>query len=36
MANRRYCFWELTKAVEYLHSKDVVHGDLKLDNVLVF
>ena len=33
--HRRFLFWELARAVEYLHSNDVVHRDLKLDNVLV-
>lgn len=35
MAHRRFLFGELARAVQYIHCKDIVHRDLKLDNVLV-
>ena len=28
-------FWELAQALQFLHCKDIVNRDLKLDNVLV-
>jgi serine/threonine protein kinase len=31
----RYYFQQLVSAVEYIHSKNVAHRDIKLDNILV-
>lgn len=34
--DKKYIVYELVKGFEYLQSKDIVHGDIKLNNVLVF
>lgn len=31
----RHVFVQLVEALQYMHSKNVVHGDLKLDNILI-
>jgi len=31
----RYYFWQLVNAVEYLHTRNVAHRDIKLDNILL-
>lgn len=31
----RYYFHQLVSAVEYMHSKNVAHRDIKLDNILI-
>lgn len=35
MSQRRFMIWELARALQYIHCKDIVHRDVKLDNVLV-
>ncbi|KAK9818047.1 hypothetical protein WJX72_006277 [[Myrmecia] bisecta] len=34
-ADARYCFVQLLRGIEYLHTKNVVHRDLKLENLLL-
>lgn len=28
--------WQILKGLEYIHSKDILHGDLKTDNIIIF
>lgn len=28
--------WEIIKSIEYMHSKNILHNDLKLENILLF
>lgn len=34
-ADARFCFVQLLDGISYLHSKDVAHRDLKLENLLL-
>jgi serine/threonine protein kinase len=31
----RFFMWQMVDAVEYMHSRRVVHRDLKLENILI-
>lgn len=34
--NVKYIYVQLVSAIQYIHSYDLVHRDIKLDNILVF
>lgn len=34
-ADARFCFAQLLDGISYLHTKDVAHRDLKLENLLL-
>jgi serine/threonine protein kinase len=32
----RYIFYNVIRAIDYIHTRKIAHNDIKLDNILMF